>query len=319
MGDLNFSFEIKYTEDNVIKENGVLYIDAGEHNVITGMAIVSIPAYDESFALSLVAEEREDAKGEEAYEGVDKMNTEAEKIAEEVSIAETAESECKKQKMDEAEETDAQKKCEAEEAEAQKKCKAEETEAQKKCKAEEADAQKKCESECDPETKDEMDDEDCMSAECAKKKIAELESAVAESRDEATAWEAKWAAIKAEKEALYAQIAGLNAQIADLSSQIEALRAVEAEMAAIRAKQEADELAAKQEMAKTYAMKQGLDIAQEAVASAVESLDYTKIAELVMARDAEVEKKGITFASYSAFEPMKITNRFEHVLKRVSD
>lgn len=312
MGDLNFSFEIKYTENNVIKENGVLYIDAGEHNVITGMAIVSVPAYDESFALSLVAEEREDAIGEEAYEGVDKMNTEAEKNTEEVSIAETVESECKKQKMDEAEETDAQKKCKAEEAEAQKKCKAEETEAQKKCKAEEADAQKKCKSECDPEDEDEMDDEDCMSAECAKKKIAELESAVSESRDEAAAWEAKWAAINAEKETLYAQIAGLNAQI-------EELRAVEAEMNAIRAQKKADELAAKQEMAKTYAMKQGLDIAQEAVASAVESLDYTKIAELVMARDAEAEKKGVTFASYSAFEPMKITNRFEHVLKRVSD
>ena len=51
-GELCFSFEIRYTEDHIVKKDGVLYIDAAEHNVITGMAIVSVPAYAESFALS---------------------------------------------------------------------------------------------------------------------------------------------------------------------------------------------------------------------------------------------------------------------------
>lgn len=51
-GELNFSFEIRYTEDHVVEKDGILYIDAAEHNVITGMAIVSVPAYEESFALS---------------------------------------------------------------------------------------------------------------------------------------------------------------------------------------------------------------------------------------------------------------------------
>ena len=330
MGELNFSFEIKYTDKDTVKKDGVLFIDAGESNTITGMAIVSVPAYDESFALSLVAEERNgmDKPSEEAEKGVETMDKTEMELDQEQAVAE---SECKKPEDNACSEvTEAKKKCEAEESDAAKKCEAEETEGAKKCKAEEAEAAKKCKSECDPDDDmDDMDDEeDCMNgecgkkakseckkqteSECGKKKVAELEASLAESKEEALAWQAKWAAINAEKEKLCAQIA-------DLSAQIEALRAVEAEMEAIRAQKAAEELAAKQEMARAYAQKQGLDIEQEAVASAVESLDYTKIAEMVMERDAADKSGQISYASYSAFEPMKITNRFEHVLKRVTE
>lgn len=54
MGQLNFSFEIRYTETKQI--GGTEYIDAADDNVIVGMAVVTTPAYPESTALLLVAE-----------------------------------------------------------------------------------------------------------------------------------------------------------------------------------------------------------------------------------------------------------------------
>lgn len=52
---LNVSFEIAY--DTLLIADGVEYIDASPNNVITGMAIVSRPAYPEAVATRLVAEE----------------------------------------------------------------------------------------------------------------------------------------------------------------------------------------------------------------------------------------------------------------------
>lgn len=54
---LKFSFEIQYAADATVEENGVLYVDANEANALTGVAVVSIPAYDESVALKLVAQQ----------------------------------------------------------------------------------------------------------------------------------------------------------------------------------------------------------------------------------------------------------------------
>lgn len=51
---LNVSFEIAY--DTLLVVDGVEYIDASANNVITGMAIVSRPAYPEAFATRMVAE-----------------------------------------------------------------------------------------------------------------------------------------------------------------------------------------------------------------------------------------------------------------------
>lgn len=66
MGILNFSFEIKYARADTIIENGVQYVDASQSNALTGVAIVSVPAYRESTALSLVAEEQD--KGDHEME-----------------------------------------------------------------------------------------------------------------------------------------------------------------------------------------------------------------------------------------------------------
>jgi len=65
LGLLSFSFEIQYTMTTQI--DGIEYIDAADGNVITGMAVVSYPAYPESKALLLVAQKA----NEEADTGSD--------------------------------------------------------------------------------------------------------------------------------------------------------------------------------------------------------------------------------------------------------
>lgn len=54
MNALNFSFEISAGVVDVV--DGITIVDANEQNELTGMAVVSVPAYPESTALELVAE-----------------------------------------------------------------------------------------------------------------------------------------------------------------------------------------------------------------------------------------------------------------------
>ena len=49
---INLNETVDTGTNTVVIKDGVVYIDAAEHNVITGMAIVAVPAYEESFALS---------------------------------------------------------------------------------------------------------------------------------------------------------------------------------------------------------------------------------------------------------------------------
>lgn len=75
---LNFSFEIKYVPENTVVINGVRFVDASPKNILTGMAIVTVPACREAVALNLVAEQNtteeivseaeEDAKADTAQE-----------------------------------------------------------------------------------------------------------------------------------------------------------------------------------------------------------------------------------------------------------
>lgn len=79
---LNFSFEICYDPANVKEIDGVRYIDVSPANSLTGMAIVSVPAYPEATALSLCAEKKEQGVEEQKPEDERKeptMKTEAEK------------------------------------------------------------------------------------------------------------------------------------------------------------------------------------------------------------------------------------------------
>lgn len=93
-GSLNFSFEISYIPSAVVRKDGVLYIQANEHNMLTGLAIVSVPAYEEAVALSLVAEDestQENVSDATEREGVETMNDEnkaTEVVAEEAVVTE---------------------------------------------------------------------------------------------------------------------------------------------------------------------------------------------------------------------------------------
>lgn len=71
-GQLNFSFEIKYEKDATVEKDGVLYVEQNDNNALTGVAVVSVPAYKESVALNMVAEQdKAEAEGVE-----DKMTLE---------------------------------------------------------------------------------------------------------------------------------------------------------------------------------------------------------------------------------------------------
>jgi len=325
-GELNFSFEIRYTEDHVIEKDGVLYIDAAEHNVITGMAIVSVPAYEESFALSLVAEEREvDNSDEEVNKGVENMDkaeniVTEEAIAEETvvaneetkpentseqAVAETAEVESITETVEAVAEDAVTEDTSAEEAVAEEVV----TEVTTETVAEESDDPED-EDPKDPEEADKPDEEEKPAK--AERTVAELEMALAKT-------EADWAVEHAQFMALEAEIADLRANKAVMDAEIERLRAVEAELAAINAAKDAEEKARNEEKARLFAEKQGLNTQDEAVASAVKSLDYKAIAELAMAQEPAIPAPSVSVAGYAATESMKIKSRFENVLKRVSE
>lgn len=92
LGMLNFSCEIKYVyPSGVIRVGDVMYIDANPQNVLTGMCVVTHPAFDEATALDLVAEQTDDKEVSQPMEN-ENMQTVAEEVkpeAAEVANAET--------------------------------------------------------------------------------------------------------------------------------------------------------------------------------------------------------------------------------------
>ena len=105
LGMLNFSCEIKYVyPSGVIRVGDVMYIDANPQNVLTGMCVVTHPAFDEATALDLVAEQTDDKEvsqpmenenmqtvAEEVNQNAEVANANAEVANAEVATAETAE------------------------------------------------------------------------------------------------------------------------------------------------------------------------------------------------------------------------------------
>ena len=77
--------------------------------------------------------------------------------------------------------------------------------------------------------------------------------------------------------------------IAELENQIAELNEIKAKYDAMVAEREAAELAEKQEKARAFAEKQGLNVTETCVAEAIAALDYAKIAELTMAQVKEEE------------------------------
>lgn len=258
-GALNFSFEISYMPDAVHKEDGVLYIQADEHNVLTGLAIVSVPAYEEAVALSLVAEDESATQCSESaaeQEGVEKMN-------DEMNVEVVAE----------VEETGA--------------AETEETVAEETVVAEEVQ----------PEA---------VNAE-TEEAPAETEQTVAEGIMDDDMVEHNDPDLVAAHAALEAEAASLRATIAQLYAQIEVLNAEHAELEAIRAERKAQELANRQNTARSFAEKQGLDPEAEDVASAIAELNFEKLAELAMQKEEPKENEAVE--AIASVDPMVVEEK----------
>lgn len=186
MGILSFSFEIRYCPDDTVNIDGVSYVDVSEQNSLTGMAIVSVPAYQESVAFSLVAEVDADnvVVDNEGVETTMTLEEAMRSLAEkDALIAE------KDQALSEKDQTLAEKDSVIAEKDAKI---AEQAETISKMEAEKEDEALKAK-----EEKDEEKDNMCEELASANQTIMELNNKIAEYE----AMKAELDAIKAEREA----------------------------------------------------------------------------------------------------------------------
>lgn len=304
-GRLCVSVELRYNPEHTVKKNGVTFIDAYEDNALTGLCIVSEPAEVRAVALDMVAEKQADDSqivtdgGEPTNRGENEMNKNKKDMTAEVTeeIVET-EAEDATVAVSEAEVSDADKTVmtaadgdpeddtndDADESEGPV-VDPDDEEEPKKPETEDTQAQV-LEHSVDVHESVEHYCEDCPPVH-----VTEVVERVVETLEPDVV-------IAQQKET----IAKLEAQVAQLNEIAEKYNAIIAE-------REAAELAEKKANAKAFAERQGLDTQDVAVAEAIESLDYTKIAELTMAQVQEKEvpaepeaAEKISLASYVEFE-----------------
>ena len=303
-GRLCVSVELRYNPEHTVKKNGVTFIDAYEDNALTGLCIVSEPAEVRAVALDMVAEKQADDsqivtdggeptnRGENEMDKTENMTAEAtEEIVEtEAKNATVAVSEAEISDADDTVMTAADGDPEddanddADEGEGPV-VDPDDEEEPKKPETEDTQAQV-LEHSVDDHESVEHYCEDCPPVH-----VTEVVERVVETLEPDVV-------IAQQKET----IAKLEAQIAQLNEIAEKYNAIIAE-------REAAELAEKKANAKAFAERQGLDTQDVAVAEAIESLDYTKIAELTMAQVQEKEvpsepeaAEKISLASYVEFE-----------------
>lgn len=285
-GGLNVSFEVKYNPENTFMKDGVRFVDAGEGNTLTGMCIVSVPAYPDADALDMVAEvvnAEETTETNEVKEEVpnEELNTTVAETEVEQPVAET----------------------ETEHIEAQ----AEQTE--EVAQAEVADAEVVREavsvhegySVC-PETGETL--HEVYETHELVETVEPAEAPVAE------------APVIAEDET---QPDPRDARIAELETE---LARVTAELKVFQDAKMAAELQAKQDKAKAFAQKQGLNVEDEAVAHAISEVNYEAIAELAMASEPaqETPAPAAVEVTMASFVDMEISGDDEYggLLKRKS-
>lgn len=266
---------MKYDPSDVIEKDGVRFVDAGEGNSLTGMCIVSTPAYPDANALDMVAEvvnAEETAGTNEVNEKV--PNEEGTVIAEEVQA-----------------ENEPVVTAETEEAIAENTETAEETATAETAEAEVVHEEVEVR---ESFTKDPYDDKTYHEV--------KTEHTIVETVEEEPA---------AEPAEVIADCGGRKEDMGECGdprdhriAELEAeLARVNAELQAFKDAKMAAELKVKQDKAKSFAEKQGLNVEDESVAQAIAEVNYEMIAELAMAEtadEAEEEKKTIeiTMASY---------------------
>ena len=285
MGGLNVSFEVKYDPSDTIEKDGVRFVDAGENNSLTGMCIVSVPACPDANALDMVAE----AVNAEETTGTNEVNEEVPNeegtvIAEEVKAEEAVET-AEAVETEVAEETATAETAEAEVVH-------EEVEVRESF------------------TKDPYDDQTYHEV--------KTEHTIVETVDEEPA--AEPAAVIADcggrKEDMGECGDPRDRRIAELEAE---LARVNAELQVFKDAKMAAELKVKQDKAKAFAEKQGLDVEDENVAQAIAAVNYEMIAELAMAETADKaeEEKNIVEITMASYVDMEISNdEYGGLLKR---
>ena len=281
-GGLNVSFEVKYNPENTFMKDGVRFVDAGEGNTLTGMCIVSVPAYPDANALDMVAEVVNAEETTETNEVKEEVpNEELNTTVAEAPVAEA----------------------EAEHIEAQ----AEQTEEVAQAEVTEAEV-----------VHEEVEVKESVTVDPYDGKTyheTKTEHIVVETVDPAEAPVAE-APVVAEDET---QPDPRDARIAELETE---LARVTAELKVFQDAKMAAELQAKQDKAKAFAQKQGLNVEDEAVAHAISEVNYEAIAELAMASEPaqETPAPAAVEVTMASFVDMEITGDDEYggLLKRKS-
>lgn len=279
-GGLNVSFEVKYNPENTFMKDGVRFVDAGEGNTLTGMCIVSVPAYPDADALDMVAEV---VNAEETTE----TNEVKEEVPNEELNTTVAETEVE-QPVTETEHIEAQ---------------AEQTEEVAQAEVTEAEV-----------VHEEVEVKESVTVDPYDGKTyheTKTEHVVVETVEPAEA-----PAVIAEEET---QPDPRDARIAELETE---LARVTAELKVFQDAKMAAELQAKQDKAKAFAQKQGLNVEDEAVAHAISEVNYEAIAELAMASEPaqETPAPAAVEVTMASFVDMEIAGDDEYggLLKRKS-
>lgn len=272
MGKQNVSFEVKYNPQNIIVKDGVRFVDVGEGNTLTGMAIVSVPACPDANAQDMVAEAEEQAETNEVN-GI--MPNDEEKVTEQVTAETQAENleEPKEEKKEEEVAT-------AETAEAA-------------VVHERVEVTEGFTTTPDGETFHEVHTEHTL-VETVEPEPEATTPVVAEEK------------LEDDRDQIIAQ---LQARVAELEI-------AEAELKQLKEAQALAELQAKQEKAKAFAAKQGLDVEDAAVAAAIAELNYEAIADMAMTNaetEKETQKPEMTMAS---FVDIEISGKYGDLLDR---
>lgn len=313
-GKLNFSFEITYVPDGTITEDGVLFIDANPSNALTGMAVVSVPAYPEATALALVAEQHDDqedlntgtpvlAEGMSEEENKDEVNTMPKDM--ESVIAEETKEETPVVSTDDVKDEAIAENTESVEEQ--------ETSEGETAVSEEASA-----------STSEVVNVDTLGSQVEEHVTEEIEVVSAEEKtpdQEETQTEDTTAEIfevpdpgdPAPVEAVPVPPAAvetvetieehhlvvrrrLESVIAELEAKVADYDQIKAELETYRAEAAQREHDAKVAKAESFAKHQGLDVSVAEVKEAIEALDYEKLADLSMANAKEEPENSISVA-----------------------
>lgn len=319
MGRFAVSVELSYNPNDVVLCDGGKLVDVSENNALTGLCLVWRPACGDAYALDMVAEEEADDSEEivtESEEPAERgetspMNEEIKLTAEETQETEQTAEEIVDQKIAVAEGEGASEGGEgASEGGEGASESGGEGASEGGAGASDGESDDSGEGGGDAGTDALTVDHD----EEKKNAVAENENASAEvlehsvdTHESVENWGGGPVHVIEYHERIIETMEDAGNLIAELDHKVAELEEIKVKYDAIIAEQEAKALAEKRESAKAFAEKQGLDVADVAVAEAIEKLDYEKIAELSMAEDKASEDvkpvtQGIALASYISVE-----------------